>query len=82
MYGVLEFHLSGEFTGEPREFLAGNGRGKYSVADIKTWPWVKNWERSGFTMDEMSQFPHLLKWISRIAARPAVQRGIGSKYVK
>jgi hypothetical protein len=20
---------------------AGNGKGKYSVADIKTWPWVK-----------------------------------------
>lgn len=28
----------------------------------------------------MDQFPHLLKWIDRIAQRPAVQRGIGDKY--
>jgi glutathione S-transferase len=28
----------------------------------------------------MKEFPHLLKWIDRIAARPAVQRGIGEKY--
>jgi glutathione S-transferase len=82
VYGVLELHLSGKFTGEPREFLAGNDRGKYSVADMKTWPWIKNRERSGFSVEEMSCFPHLLKWISRIAARPAVQRGIGSKYMR
>jgi glutathione S-transferase len=62
--------------------LAGTGKGKYSVADIKTWPWIKNWERSGFTVEEMSQLKHLLKWIDRIAVRPAVQRGIGSKYEK
>ncbi|KAL1860040.1 hypothetical protein Plec18167_004145 [Paecilomyces lecythidis] len=80
VFGVLEIQLSGKFTGEPKEYLAGKGKGKYSVADIKTWPWIKNWERSGFTKEEVSEFPHLLKWIDRIAARPAVQRGIGSKY--
>jgi glutathione S-transferase len=52
------------------------------VADIKAWPWVKNWERSGFSPEEMSQFPHLLQWIDRIAARPAVQVSIGEKYEK
>ncbi|KAH0837511.1 hypothetical protein AYO21_05001 [Fonsecaea monophora] len=82
VYGVLEIRLSGQFTGEPRDYLAGPGKGKYTVADIKTWPWVKGWERSGFTQDEMKPFPHLLKWIDRIAARPAVQRGIGDKYVQ
>ena len=61
-------------------YLAGNGKGKYSVADVKTWPWVKNWEKSGFTKDEVKEFPHLLKWIDRIAERPAVQRGIGEAY--
>jgi len=60
--------------------LAGNGKGEYSVADIKTWPWVKNWEKSGFTKKEMEAFPALLKWIDRIAQRPAVQKGIGEKY--
>lgn len=37
LFGVLEIHLSGKFTGEPREYLAGSGKGKYSVADIGTW---------------------------------------------
>ncbi|KAF2168931.1 hypothetical protein M409DRAFT_65275 [Zasmidium cellare ATCC 36951] len=82
VYGVLEIHLSGKYTGEPREYLAGHGKGKYSVADIKTWPWVKGWERTGFTKEEVSAFPHLLKWIDRIAERPAVQRGIGDAYVQ
>lgn len=80
VYGVLEIQLSGKYTGEPREYLAGKGKGKYSVADIGTWPWVKGYEFSGFTKEEMSEFPHLLKWIDRIAARPAVQKGISAKY--
>ncbi|CAK1367775.1 Disulfide-bond oxidoreductase [Cercospora beticola] len=82
VFGVLEIHLSGKYTGEPRDYLAGKGKGKYSVADVKTWPWVKNWERSGFTKEEVEPFPHLLKWIDRIAERPAVQRGIGEAYNK
>jgi len=80
VYGVLEIQLSGKYTGEPRDYLAGNGKGKYSVADIKTWPWVKGYEFSGFTKDDMQPFPHLLKWIDRIAERKAVQTGIGKKY--
>jgi glutathione S-transferase len=79
---VLEIHLSGKYTGAPRKYLAGNGEGKYSVADIKTWPWVKNWEKSGFSKDEVAAFPHLLEWVGRIAERPAVQRGIGEAYAK
>ena len=77
---MLEIHLSGKFTGETREYLAGNGKGKYSVADIKTWPWVKGWEKTGFSEEEMKDFPHLKKWIARIAERDAVQRGIGEGY--
>lgn len=50
------------------------------MADIKTWPWVKGWEKTGFTEEEMKPFPHLKKWIERIAERPAVQRGIGDDY--
>lgn len=80
VFGVLEIQLSGKYTGEPRDYLAGNGKGKYSVADIKTWPWVKNWERSGFTEHDMKPFPHVKKWIDRIAERPAAQRGIGDAY--
>jgi hypothetical protein len=28
----------------------------------------------------MAQYPHLLKWVGKVAERPAVQRGIGEKY--
>lgn len=80
IFGVLEIRLSGKYTGEPREYLAGKGAGKYSVADIGTWPWVKGWDQGAFSEEERDQFPHLKKWVERIAARPAVQRGIGEKY--
>ena len=77
---MLELHLSGRYTGTPRDFLAGKGKGKYSIADMGTWPWIWNWQRRGFTEEEMASFPHLLEWIVRIAERPAVQRGISDQY--
>lgn len=80
VYGVLEIHLSGKYTGEPRDYLAGSGKGKYSVADIGTWPWVKGYSFSGFSDEDVKPFPHLLKWIDRIAERPAVKRGTGDAY--
>ncbi|KAI2618401.1 glutathione S-transferase [Hypoxylon sp. NC1633] len=80
-FGVLETRLSGKYTGEPREYLAGKGKGKYTVADIKAWPHVKNWQKSKFTKEEIEQFPHVLQWVDRIAQRPAVKIAIGSKYI-
>lgn len=77
---MLVLQLSGKYTGQPKEFLAGKGKGSYSVAGIRTWTWVKNWPGSGYTEKEMKAFPHLLDWIARVAKRPAVQRGIGKKY--
>lgn len=83
VFGVLEIRLSGRYTGEPRDYLAGAGKGKYSIADIKTWPWVNVWGKvSGFKGEEMEPFPHVLKWLDRIAERPAVQRGSGPGYNK
>ncbi|KAJ2960369.1 hypothetical protein NQ176_g11058 [Zarea fungicola] len=80
IYGVLEIHLSGKYSGQVKEYLAGVGAGKYSVADISTWPWLNAWHASGqITQEEMNQFPHLLEWIARIGKRPAVQRGIDPK---
>lgn len=80
IYHVLELRLSGHYTGVPREYLAGGGRGKYSVADIGTWPWVRAWRYAGMSAEEMAQFPFVLEWIARVAARPAVQRGISDFY--
>lgn len=81
VFGVLEIRLSGKYTGEPRDYLAGAGKGKYSIADVKTWPWVKNFHNL-FSDEELAPFPHLQKWVDRIAERPAVQRGIGEKYIQ
>jgi glutathione S-transferase len=81
VFGVLEIRLSGLYTLEPRDYLAGNGKGKYSVADIGTWTWVSGWKSySRITDEEMSTFPHVLKWINLVAERPAVKRGTGDKY--
>ena len=37
VYGVLEIHLSDKYgtNGGPRDYLAGKGKGKYSVADVR-----------------------------------------------
>lgn len=37
IFGVLEIHLSGKYTGETRDYLAGKGKGEYSVADMGSW---------------------------------------------
>ena len=36
-YGVIELQLSGKYTGQTKNYLAGKGEGKYSVADIGAW---------------------------------------------
>jgi glutathione S-transferase len=81
IYSVYEDHLSGRHSGGvAREFLAGNGAGKYSIADIGTWPHLRVYKITGFSDEEMARFPSLLRWIARITARQAVQDGISNKY--
>jgi GST-like protein len=63
LYGVLERRLEG------RDYIAGD----YSMADIACWAWMRNAEPLGFTLAEL---PNVARWIDRVAARPAVQRGI------
>ena len=63
LYGVLERRLAG------RDYIAGD----YSIADIAAWPWMRNLEPFGV---DPAEFPLVVHWVERIAARPAVQRGI------
>ena len=79
LLGVLEIHLSGKYTTEPREYLAGSGKGKYSIADIGTWPWVKELKTEAW-QEGLESFPYLVKYIDRIAERSAVRKGIGKNY--
>jgi len=61
LYGVMNKRLA------DRPFLSG----KYSIADIACYPWVVPYERQG---QNISDFPHLKRWLEKIAARPAVVR--------
>ena len=52
------------------EYVAGD----YSIADIAIWPWISRFEWQ--TVD-FADYPHVKRWYLAIAARPAVQRGLG-----
>jgi glutathione S-transferase len=62
LFEVLDGHLASN------EYLAGD----YSIADIANWSWVHIHEWPGV---DITGLDHLKRWIDRIAARPAVQRG-------
>ena len=51
-------------------YLAGDA---YSIADIATFPWVRNPERRGI---DLAAYPAVQRWHDAIAARPAVERGV------
>ena len=51
-------------------YLAGD---EYSIADIATFPWVRNPDRRGI---DLAEYPNVKRWHDAIAARPAVQRGV------
>jgi len=51
-------------------YLAGEA---YSIADIATFPWVRNPDRRGVVLDD---YPHVKRWHDAIAQRPAVVRGV------
>jgi glutathione S-transferase len=50
------------------EYLAGD----YSIADIACWPWVMQHDWAGLDISDM---PHLNRWLAAIGLRPAVMRG-------
>ena len=66
LYRVLNTRLEG------RDFIAGDGRGKYSVADMACWPWISRFEWQEI---DLGEFPNIRDWYLRIADREAVQRG-------
>ena len=51
-------------------YLAGD---EYSIADIATFPWIRNPARRNI---DLSVYPHVKRWHDAIAARLAVQRGV------
>jgi glutathione S-transferase len=70
LYSVLESRLS---DNGGRQYLAGKNGGKYSVADISTFTWVRWGPWAGI---DVTKFPKLSEWMERIEQRPAVQKGL------
>jgi len=63
LVGVLESRLA------DRDYVVG----EYSVVDIANFPWVQRAGRAGL---DLGSFPAVARWLDRLAARPAVERGI------
>lgn len=82
LYSVLEDRLAGKRENpekgqaQPRDYLVGAGKGKYSVADMNCFPWVRYHFWAGVTNKDMEKFPNLKKWLQRIGERDAVKAGI------
>ncbi len=64
LYGVMDKRLSAN------TFIAGN---TYTIADIAIFPWLRSWQNQGI---DWADYPYLKAWFDKIAARPAVQRGV------
>lgn len=73
LYEVLEIRLSKQAAG-PRDYLAGDGKGKYSIADINAYPWVAM--HAGVGIESVDEWPGVKAWLERIKAREAVERGM------
>ncbi|KAJ9645791.1 hypothetical protein H2201_003629 [Coniosporium apollinis] len=66
LYGILDSHL------KDRDYIVGEGKGKYSIADIANFSWVNV---AYFAGVKLSDFPNLEKWWARVNERPAVKKG-------
>ena len=54
LYGVIDRRLAAS------PWLGG---AEYSIADIATWPWLRNWKNQGM---DLSDHPHLERWFHAI----------------
>ncbi|KAH9921279.1 glutathione S-transferase C-terminal-like protein [Amylocystis lapponica] len=68
LYGVLEIRLT------DRDWLAGPGRGVYSIADINVLAWIRFHKFAG--IETVDQWPRLKVWLESALARPGFQAGI------
>ena len=71
LYSVLESRLS------QADWLAGD---KYTIADIACYSWVR--ESPIILEFDLDGWPGVARWLERIAARPAVQRGLAVPFVR
>lgn len=63
LYGVLDRQLAAN------RYAAGDA---LTIADFAIWPWASLWEKQE---QDLSDKPHLRRWLEELAARPAFARG-------
>lgn len=63
IFNIIENQLS------ENPYLAGD----YSIADIATFPWVREYERYSINKD---QIPNMCKWMEKLTERKAVGKGL------
>ncbi|CEH12874.1 Glutathione S-transferase [Ceraceosorus bombacis] len=68
LYSVLEERLQG------RDWLVGEGKGKYTLADINAFGWVSWHAFAGIPRSDLG--PNLQRWLKNNYDRPAVQASI------
>jgi GST-like protein len=66
LYSVMDKRLASN------DYLSGN---TYSIADIATYPWTIP-PQNAFHRIDITEYPHVNQWVSRISERSAVQRGL------
>lgn len=66
LYKVLNTRLEG------RDYVVGEGKGHYTIADISMFPWIA---RHDWQEVDLNDFPNVRDWYLRIVDRPAVQKG-------
>ena len=66
LYRVLNSRLEG------RDFVAGEGRGTYTIADMSMFPWTA---RHDWQQIDLNEYPNVRDWYLRIVDRPATKRG-------
>lgn len=67
LYGILDARL------RDRDYVAGPGRGMFSIADISLLGWANATLLGG--LDLGGQFPSVAAWLDRCLERPGVKRG-------
>lgn len=67
LYGILDARL------RDRDYVAGPGRGKFSIADIAILGWANIAVLSG--IDIHALFPNVVAWLDRCLARPGTKKG-------
>lgn len=64
LYSVMDKRLSAQ------KYIAGS---TYTIADIAIFPWLRSAANQGI---DWADYPHVKAWFDKIAARPAVMRGV------